>query len=612
LNDDKKHVFFDQVKELHESYKVPGGLAAYIENARKLLKSASDGENPLEGWTPEVPTGITLEPLSAEYNSYESQGLKEVGKCGFVLVAGGMGERLGYNGIKVQLPTQTTTGNSYLEHYCRQILTMQRKHAQAGMMLPLAIMVSEDTGSKTVKLLESNDYFGLKKEQVTIMVQGKVPALMTNSGEIAALGPYIIDAKPHGHGDVHSLMHSTGTASKWYNMGIKWCVFFQDTNGLAFITLPAMIGVSISLSLHVNSLAVPRFAKQAVGGIAKLIHKDGRQMTVNVEYNQLDPLLRATSSPAGDVNDKATGMSIFPGNINHLLFSMEPYISTLNASHGAISEFVNPKYSDITKSTFKKPTRLECMMQDYPKLLGPEIKVGFTLAPAWACYSPCKNNPQDAAISAAAGVPAGSAYQAECDIYFSASQLMRGLGVDIASASQKAFLGITACPGPCIVISPMTAIFPSDFRRIFPSPNKVQSSARSTLIVDGDVVIRSLRLDGALKVEAKEGTGLLVRAGGGVSSVIRNKGYTYKEFNGKELADSKEVIKMRGYEISKVEERFVSCPVPVRSKGQAMNQFVFTGGACLVPKAEYEPLDDNDDDIVGTSDTQCFQPCTIA
>ena len=35
-------------------------------------------------------------------------------------------------------------------------------------------------------------------------------------------------------------------------------------------------------------------------------------MTVNVEYNQLDPLLRATSHPDGDVNDD-TGFSPFPG-----------------------------------------------------------------------------------------------------------------------------------------------------------------------------------------------------------------------------------------------------------------------------------------------------------
>jgi hypothetical protein len=45
------------------------------------------------------------------------------------------------------------------------------------------------------------------------------------------------------------------------------------------------------------------------------------------------------------------------------------YREVLEKKKGTISEFVNPKYKAGTTS-FAKPTRLECMMQDYPKLLG--------------------------------------------------------------------------------------------------------------------------------------------------------------------------------------------------------------------------------------------------
>lgn len=61
-----------------------------------------------------------------------------------------------------------------------------------------------------------------------------------------------------------------------------------------------------------NSLAVPRKAKEAIGAISLLQHTDGPSMVINVEYNQLDPLLRATINPEGDVNDE-TGFSPFPG-----------------------------------------------------------------------------------------------------------------------------------------------------------------------------------------------------------------------------------------------------------------------------------------------------------
>jgi UDP-sugar pyrophosphorylase len=75
---------------------------------------------------------------------------------------------------------------------------------------------------------------------------------------------------------------------------------------------------------------------------------------------------------------------------------MKPYLENLNKTCGVMSEFVNPKYTDSSRTKFKKATRLECMMQDYPKILPPTSKVGFTLAPVWFCYSPCKNNINDA------------------------------------------------------------------------------------------------------------------------------------------------------------------------------------------------------------------------
>lgn len=41
------------------------------------------------------------------------------------------------------------------------------------------------------------------------------------------------------------------------------------------------------------------------------------------------------------------------------------YSSTaaLDRTKGIMPEFVNPKYADAEKTVFKKPTRLECMMQ---------------------------------------------------------------------------------------------------------------------------------------------------------------------------------------------------------------------------------------------------------
>jgi len=120
-----------------------------------------------------------------------------------------------------------------------------------------------------------------------------------------------------------------------------------------------------------------------------------KSLTINVEYNQLDPLLRNQGDRKGDVADPETGYSPFPGNANNLVIELGAYSKTLRGEdQGVVLEFVNPKYKDDTRTDFKKPTRLECMMQDIPKLFQKEMKdsvnIGFTLFDRWFTFSPAK------------------------------------------------------------------------------------------------------------------------------------------------------------------------------------------------------------------------------
>lgn len=179
---------------------------------------------------------------------------------------------------QVGLPTELATGTCYLQYYIEYILAVQSRYGQRGTQLPLCIMTSGDTHARTLDLLERHNYFGMGRSQVTLVQQGQgVPALLDNEAKIALdpTNPCRILTKPHGHGDIHSLLFQHQVAKKWRDQGIKWLVCFQDTNGLSFHTLPLMLGVSVSVEpcLIMNSLAVPRKAKQAIGGIAQLTHK---------------------------------------------------------------------------------------------------------------------------------------------------------------------------------------------------------------------------------------------------------------------------------------------------------------------------------------------------
>jgi UDP-sugar pyrophosphorylase len=183
-----------------------------------------------------------------------------------------------------------STETSYLQYNIEYILAVQRRYASERCELPLCIMTSQDTNDKTQQLLLDNNYYGMDPNNVTIVQQGQgVPALLDNDARMALEAdddssfPKVV-TKPHGHGDVHELLHRHSVAKSWFvDRRLKWLVLFQDTNGLAFHTLPAMLGVSKSNRFILNSLAVPRKAKQAIGGIATLTHQStGRQRYVVV------------------------------------------------------------------------------------------------------------------------------------------------------------------------------------------------------------------------------------------------------------------------------------------------------------------------------------------
>eukprot|EP00966_Prymnesium_polylepis_P246257 5695861-Prymnesium_polylepis.1 len=112
--EDEKAAFIAQLEMLDANY--PGGLAAYIESARRLLGQSQRGENPLGGWTPSVPNaGFDLDPGTAAFEAAEQRGLAEAGALGFVVPAGGLGERLGFSGVKFALPAETSSGAPVLE-----------------------------------------------------------------------------------------------------------------------------------------------------------------------------------------------------------------------------------------------------------------------------------------------------------------------------------------------------------------------------------------------------------------------------------------------------------------------------------------------------------------
>jgi len=540
LQDEKKRTFLATLLTAHKSY--PGGIPAYIKNARILLADAATGRNPFEGYLPEQPGLVDLSAFGPAYSEVEAIGLKAFADTAVVLVAGGLGERLGYHGIKLDIPVEVTESTSYLAHYADVIASASLR---LGREIPLVIMTSRDTNAGTLATLAANKNFGLAEGQITVMLQELVPAVADLEGHLALERTYELVMKPHGHGDIHMLLHTSGTAKKLASAGVRHLLFIQDTNGQALNAAIAAIGVSEREGYDFNSIAVNRIPGEAVGALAKLVKPGAPSLTLNVEYNQLDPLLRATVSPEGDIPD-ARGFSCFPGNINLLVIRMAPYLKVLESSQGIIAEFVNPKFSDASRTGFKKPTRLETMMQDLPKLFTSGEKVGVTVFDRAWCFSACKNNLADAADKVAKNGPPESASSAENDFYLAGRTKLRMAGVAVEDAPQTKICGVPFTPGPRVLLRPSFALTISDVG------DRIRGgsiSGNSTLILSGDITLEN--------VVIPAGATLVISAVPGAHVTVKDlhmpvsPGFEIVELTNAEMAstDVPEYLRIRGYRI---------------------------------------------------------------
>ena len=504
----KQEVLAKQIIRLNQV--TPGGMKNYLERSRVLLEASKLNVNPFDAYKPSEPVGQFLRPGEPEFDDLEKAGLQELSKVTFVLIAGGLGERLGYSGIKISLPVVIIEEDySYMKYYCQYILACEARARELDPSLPesfyvpFGIMVSDDTHDRTVALLEQNGYFGLKKEHVEIMKQENVPAMIDNTAKLALNEDGSISTKPHGHGDIHNLLYDSGVAAKWKDLGKEWMIFIQDTNALALKAVPSSLGMSRKYDFEMNSICVQRKPGEAMGAIVKLTKEDGSgdNLTINVEYNQLDSLLRAKWNPEGDICRSAEEpFSFFPGNTNTLIFKLPQYVANLTKTGGVIPEFVNPKYANAERTTFKSPTRLECMMQDYPKLLEHGGRVGFSMYETWFCFSPCKNNLADAVALWAKNMPTYCAAHAEHDFYEWHNKMLRLIGGNLEEKPNMLPWTTLRFPQvPKIFFEPGFALTLQDLRERFTGTLTI--SAETTIVLGAKCASRpfgNLTIDGTL------------------------------------------------------------------------------------------------------------------
>jgi UDP-sugar pyrophosphorylase len=511
----EQNEFIAQINKLDKVCR--GGIKDYLKRAKYLLEKSKNKMNNFQDYLIEVPDDIPhIDIGSEEFYELDQLGFDQIKDTVFVLVAGGLGERLGYNGIKIGLQNELVTLRTYIEVYTDFIKAYEdrirkKENISCDWFIPFCIMTSGDTHEKTISLLKTHSNFGMRPKQITIVKQNKLPAILDNDCHLALQKEkFLLETKPHGHGDVHYLLYQSGKVKKWIEEGKRYMVQFMDTNVLAFNCIPASIGSSVKYGFDINSIVVPRKPKDAIGIISKLTNKDGTSFVQNIEYNYVDPLLKERYNGKGDVANE-NGLCDFPGNLNVIVFKLRPYLNILEESKGLVPEFVNPKYADESRTKFKTPTRLECLMQDVPKLIKNGEKVGYTYFDRWFCFSACKNNLKDAIEKLKHNETGESAFTVERDIFKTNERILKEICgklevINTEPENEITIGGLSVKFGPKIIIYPSYAPTISELKeKMSKIKQGIKMTNNSILILKNDINIEEgIDLDGYLVVDKDE------------------------------------------------------------------------------------------------------------
>jgi len=274
LGETQKQNLLTQIKQL-DFAKIDGWVANFVK------KSPSSKTRtylaPAVSYSPK-PTDTEQQ---RKYCQAIELGKKLIGesKVAALVVAGGQGTRLGFDGPKGDFPISPIKNKTLFQIFAESIAAVSKKY-QA--VCPWYIMTSALNHAETLEIFRSNDYYGLRKGDVFIFQQGTLPNFSFD-GKILLAEKDKISCSPDGHGGSLKALYQSGALTDMKRRGVEFISYYQVDNPLINIFDPLFIGLHALDEAEMSSKAVIKTDPYEKVGIFCLV--DGK-VTV-IEYSDL-------------------------------------------------------------------------------------------------------------------------------------------------------------------------------------------------------------------------------------------------------------------------------------------------------------------------------------
>lgn len=224
---------------------------------------------------------MQLSEIKEKEEEFTKVGLDAIraGKVGAVLLAGGMGTRLGSDNPKGMYNVGLTRELYIFECLINNLLEVVR---QADTWIHLFVMTSDKNNDATISFLKEHKFFGYQEEYVHFFEQ-EMAAATDYSGKIYLEEKGKLSTSPNGNGGWFISMKNAGLLDFVEKQGIEWMNVFAVDNVLQRIADPCFVGATIEKNCTVGAKVVRKNAPDEKVGVMCL--EDGRPSIV--EYYEL-------------------------------------------------------------------------------------------------------------------------------------------------------------------------------------------------------------------------------------------------------------------------------------------------------------------------------------
>ena len=192
-----------------------------------------------------------VEKRRAEFESVGVQAIKE-GKVCAVLLAGGMGTRLGVDGPKGAYDIGVTKPLYIFEQQMRNLAEV---NAKCDTIVPLYIMTSDKNHEQTVAFWKAHDYFGYPETEVKFFKQDMAPAVDYDN-KIILETKSLPALSPNGNGGWYVSMKNAGFTEELKKRGVEWLNIYAVDNVLQRIADPVFVGATIASNANCGAKVV--------------------------------------------------------------------------------------------------------------------------------------------------------------------------------------------------------------------------------------------------------------------------------------------------------------------------------------------------------------------